>query len=383
MASPVGCPLPLLEVHDVGAGDGHQVQRRRRPHARGLPRGSELGLGTQRLDAARGADGRVQQAEAGEVLLEKPLLPEDDALQVHVELRDVGDLRDDGLLVLGPGGLALGHRQQRQLQVDAGVRGADVELPPIVHLHPLRDPGRAGLDELSDAPRAREEAEATVDGNDLAELGLVACEVRHHRVELVHLAQPGAVVEVLRLGAVALRIHLGGDGVAALRVPSAVRVAAGRRRCAEAPADARVLVHAEGADPIAAPERALGPQLVPDGVDVAQGHRVRDERVVLCVQGVGADGRDQVREQVVPRVGDHALGHGARIVHVQPRAGARHPVRALDVQLVRQAAHAVPCGVQRLAQAVHQRDVPVLMVPHSRGIEVLPDPQHVGVGETS
>mmetsp|Transcript_65397 Transcript_65397/g.191380 ORF Transcript_65397/g.191380 Transcript_65397/m.191380 type:complete len:263 (+) Transcript_65397:582-1370(+) len=145
-------------------------------------------------------------------------------------------------------------------------------------------------------------------------------EFKHHRVKLVHLALVGTVVEDLALLASAERVELSRDGVPSPCVPEPVgAVLCGRT--ADAAANAGVLVHAEGADPIRLHRGSTGLHLVPKLQDVASLQRPQDAIVLLLLDRVRHDRGDQHGEAAAPGVRDHACREALELCHDQLGVG--------------------------------------------------------------
>mmetsp|Transcript_83888 Transcript_83888/g.264842 ORF Transcript_83888/g.264842 Transcript_83888/m.264842 type:complete len:462 (-) Transcript_83888:730-2115(-) len=171
--------------------------------------------------------------------------------------------------------------------------------------------GRAcpsGLHDLREAPTAVQEAEFRVDRYHLREARHPVDEESDHVVKLVHLAFHGAVAEVLRLPAAAGGV-LPPVGVLALAVPLDAVRGTSRGRLPEAGADARVLVDAEGADPVAEAEAVCRAQLQPHPAQPIQGAELPQHvlEVVAHLQRVGRHSRYEVQKEVRPAVRDHSL----------------------------------------------------------------------------
>mmetsp|Transcript_5165 Transcript_5165/g.6603 ORF Transcript_5165/g.6603 Transcript_5165/m.6603 type:complete len:347 (-) Transcript_5165:154-1194(-) len=251
-------------------------------------------------------------------------LAEDQHADHSVEVVDILDPAQDVVLIVRPAGLAVTYVELLQLMALARyvlLAGGD---------QLLRDEGGLALDDLGDAPCPREDVEAHVGCDDLAEVRVAALKEHHHLVELVDLAFPRVVVEVLRLRAVTHGVHRACDAVAAVVLPDLELEAARVRRLGpEAVADARVLVDTERADPVHAPQRAAHAQLGPQVLDVPRQQVGQGLVEVRLAQRLRDDGGNEVAEDVGPAVRHHPLRHH-RLSHV-PLRRQRRAARAVGM----------------------------------------------------
>mmetsp|Transcript_105906 Transcript_105906/g.252666 ORF Transcript_105906/g.252666 Transcript_105906/m.252666 type:complete len:377 (-) Transcript_105906:78-1208(-) len=226
----------------------------------------------------------------------------DGRMQGGIKLIEVPDVTEDHLLILGTCGLTLAHIDARQPLVVAikGFLGVNQDA--------LLDIRHAGLHDLCNAPRPGEDLEVGTCYDQMREVREGAVEMPHHGIKLVHLAERRLVmVVILRLAACTRRVQLPRPRVPPLGIPlpEIVRVL---WRSAKVVADAGVLIHREGADPIRLGS-THGPlqepffQLLQRSSAGSQGGC--DVCVVLLAKGIRKDGGNQVQEQVRPVVRDH------------------------------------------------------------------------------
>mmetsp|Transcript_79503 Transcript_79503/g.233703 ORF Transcript_79503/g.233703 Transcript_79503/m.233703 type:complete len:351 (+) Transcript_79503:174-1226(+) len=263
------------------------------------------------MDRERGC---AQLVEAIKVLAQEASLAQDGGLQLRIEvLRYSCQDRD---LVLLPTGAALRNVQRGQPPVDLKVVRVHVQDAAGRHADALPDVGHEGLDKLGNAPDPREDLQVAVHHHQLLEVENFLLQVFHHVVELVQLALIGAVVEELLFVARAARMHLACHGVMAGLPPPVIRCGVCRGGRAKPAADARMLVHAEGAYPVPLRQRVhfvqaqldvqgapLG-ELLSDGLILVQFQRVRDHR------------GDEIQEEAGPCMGHH--GAGQRLQRLWP-----------------------------------------------------------------
>mmetsp|Transcript_88404 Transcript_88404/g.247297 ORF Transcript_88404/g.247297 Transcript_88404/m.247297 type:complete len:210 (-) Transcript_88404:17-646(-) len=170
--------------------------------------------------------------------------------------------------------------------------------------------------QFGNAPSPMEQCEIPVNGNDLAEVRAQEAQEVHHVVELVHFAEDALPVRSpWRGGPTILR------GAARARWVCGLRDRVGLS-WKDNVADARVLVHREGADPVGLVELALPEELALQGSQLLPAQPRQNLLVGRRVQGVRHHGRHQVREAVRPRVRHEVVRHGVAPSHQHRGQGA-------------------------------------------------------------
>mmetsp|Transcript_8062 Transcript_8062/g.17432 ORF Transcript_8062/g.17432 Transcript_8062/m.17432 type:complete len:240 (-) Transcript_8062:720-1439(-) len=167
--------------------------------------------------------------------------------------------------------------------------------------------------QLGNAPDSREELEVPVDGDDLAEFWNLHIEEMHQIIELVHLAK--VPVPILRLFASTALVLFPRSGIDPIRLVAAilrrVHIWFQRKRTA----NALVLIHTEGANPIPYFLTTVQLKFQLQLLNTFLRPEVTSyNSIFILAQSISENSGHQMHEQVPPIMCHHSLGKKSPIV---------------------------------------------------------------------